>query len=216
MFQKLRSKKQPSAVLSHEFAHSHELSGAVLSEEPDNILFRVSGKRPVPGDWVSLRLAGIQYEARAFFVGSHVQSKPMRFVRCKTTSEYEAMILTPEQAYSILLNLRESERTLTLLGAGTGLRISESLGLQWQDVSFAGAVIQVRRTRTCGKVGWPKSKASKSPVPLHPLPANSCFAGNVRRHILSRGIGYFPRSSSRASNRVWLIRLGKIIDCERQ
>jgi integrase len=93
----------------------------------------------------------------------------MRFVRCKTTSEYEAMILTPEQAYAVLLNLQEPERTLTLLAAGTGLRISECLGLQWQDVSFAEAVIQVRRTWTCGKVGWPKSKASKGPVPLHPL-----------------------------------------------
>jgi len=39
----------------------------------------------------------------------------MRFVRCKTTSGYEAMILTPEQAYAIVCNLREPERTLTLL-----------------------------------------------------------------------------------------------------
>jgi integrase len=52
----------------------------------------------------------------------------MHFVRCKTTSEYEAMILTPEQAYAIVRNLREPERTLTLLAAGTGLRISECLG----------------------------------------------------------------------------------------
>ena len=92
----------------------------------------------------------------------------MRFVRCKTTSEYEAMILSPEQAYAVLLNLQEPERTLTLLAADTGLRISECLGLQWQDVSFAEAVIQVRRTWTCGQVGWPKSKASKGPVPLRP------------------------------------------------
>jgi hypothetical protein len=47
------------------------------------------------------------------------------------------------------------------LAAGTGLRISECLGLQWQDVSFAEAVIQVRRTWTCGKAGWPKSKTSR-------------------------------------------------------
>src|SRR5437879_1898405 len=66
------------------------------------------------------------------------ESNPMRFVRCKTTSGYEAMILTPEQAYAIVCNLRETERTLTLLAAGTGLRISECLGLQWQDVNFAG------------------------------------------------------------------------------
>ena len=41
------------------------------------------------------------------------ESNPMRFVRCRTTSGYEAIILTPEQAYSVLLNLQEPERTLT-------------------------------------------------------------------------------------------------------
>jgi integrase len=100
------------------------------------------------------------------------ESNPLRFVRCKTTSEYEAMILTPEQAYAIVCNLREPERTLTLLAAGTGLRISECLGLQWQDVNFADGMIHVRRTWTCGQVGLPKSKASKGPVPLHPLLAD--------------------------------------------
>jgi integrase len=97
------------------------------------------------------------------------ESNPMRFVRCKTTSEYEAMILSPEQAYAIVRNLRNPERTLTLLAAGTGLRISECLGLQWHDVNFPEAMIHVRRTWTCGQVGLPKSKASKAPVPLHPL-----------------------------------------------
>jgi hypothetical protein len=45
------------------------------------------------------------------------ESNPMRFVRCRTTSGYEAMILTPEQAYAVLLNLEEPERTLTLFGS---------------------------------------------------------------------------------------------------
>jgi len=39
------------------------------------------------------------------------------------------MILTPEQAYAIVCNLREPERTLTLLAAGTGLRNIRMLGL---------------------------------------------------------------------------------------
>src|ERR1041385_6693338 len=79
-------------------------------------------------------------------ISRNQESNPMRFVRCKTTSAYEAMILTPEQAYAVLLNLQEPERTLTILAAGTGLRISECLGLQWQDVSFADAMIHVRRS----------------------------------------------------------------------
>ena len=109
-----------------------------------------------------------RHSQRYGLIPRNQESNPMRFVRCKTTSEYEAMILSPEQAYAVLLNLQEPERTLTLLAADTGLRISECLGLQWQDVSFAEAVIQVRRTWTCGQVGWPKSKASKGPVPLRP------------------------------------------------
>lgn len=97
------------------------------------------------------------------------ESNPMRFVRCKTTSGYEAMILTPKQAFDVLMHLEEPERTLTLLASATGLRISECLGLQWQDVNFERSEIHVRRTWTCGQVGVPKSKASHAPVPLHPL-----------------------------------------------
>jgi integrase len=101
------------------------------------------------------------------------ESNPLRFVRCKTTSDYEAIILTPEQAFAVLLSLQEPERTLTLLAAGTGLRISECLGLQWQDVDFANQLIHVRRTWVHGQLGSPKTKASKAPVPMHPLLAES-------------------------------------------
>jgi integrase len=97
------------------------------------------------------------------------EANPMRFVRCKTTSGYEAMILTPQQAFDVLGKLGEPERTLTLLASATGLRISECLGLQWQDVSFEHSQIHVRRTWTCGAVGVPKSRASQAAVPLHAL-----------------------------------------------
>jgi hypothetical protein len=40
---------------------------------------------------------------------------------------------------------------------------------QWRDANFADGMIHVRRTWTCGRVGLPKSKASRGPVPLHPL-----------------------------------------------
>jgi len=41
---------------------------------------------------------------------------------------------------------------------------------------FAESVIHVRRTWTCGRVGWPKSKTSKGPVPMHPLLAEFMFS----------------------------------------
>ena len=42
------------------------------------------------------------------------EANPLAFLRCKTQSDYEAMILTPEQAFAILLELPEPDRTLTL------------------------------------------------------------------------------------------------------
>jgi integrase len=121
------------------------------------------------------------------------ESNPMRFVRCKTTSGYEAMILTPDQAYVIVCNLQEPERTLTLLAAGTGLRISECLGLQWHDINFGDGMIHVRRTWTYGQVGLPKSKASKGPVPLHPLLADFMRLWKQKTTYSQAVTGCFPQ-----------------------
>jgi len=120
------------------------------------------------------------------------EANPMRFVRCKTTSDYEAMILTPEQAFDVLMELEEPERTLTLLAASTGLRISECLGLQWHDVSFEQSQIHVRRTWTCGTVGMPKSKASKAPVPLHLLLAEFLLGWKEQTPYSQSGDWVFP------------------------
>ena len=56
-----------------------------------------------------------------------------------------------------------------LVIAATALRISEILALQWKDVDSEGQQIQVTKAWVYGQFGKPKSKASKRPVPLHPL-----------------------------------------------
>jgi len=100
------------------------------------------------------------------------ECNPIRYVRCKTTSGYEAQTISPAQGWAIWSRLPEPESTLTLLAAITGLRISECLGLKWGDIDFAAQVIQVRRTWTGGMEGLPKSKASQAAVPLHPVLAS--------------------------------------------
>lgn len=57
------------------------------------------------------------------------EANPLKFVRVKTQSEYEAKVITPEQCFEILMAMPQVERTLTLLIAATGLRVSECLGL---------------------------------------------------------------------------------------
>lgn len=99
-------------------------------------------------------------------------ANPMKWVRCKTTSEYEPIILTPEQAFHLVTEFPLLERTLTLMAAATGLRISECLGLQWQDLDFVREQIHVRRTWLGNQIGQPKTKASSQPVAMGTLLAD--------------------------------------------
>src|SRR6266567_7750072 len=122
----------------------------------------------------------------------HVPTDQVDVRRGLTFGDLAQQILSPEQAYAIVRNLRVPERTLTLLAAGTGLRISECLGLQWHDVNFADGMIHVRRTWTCGQVGLPKSKASKGPVPLHPLLAEFMLLWKQKTTYSQSGDWVFP------------------------
>jgi integrase len=94
------------------------------------------------------------------------EANPVKFVRASAKTAYKALLITPAQAYAILRQLEEPARTLAILSAATGLRISESLGLQWQDIDTDAAQITVRRTWLNGKVGKPKTEASEAPVPM--------------------------------------------------
>ena len=72
------------------------------------------------------------------------EANPLNFVRQGSTTDYEALTITPEQTFTILELMQQPERTLTLLIAATGLRISEGLGPQWQDVDYERQKIYVR------------------------------------------------------------------------
>jgi integrase len=90
-------------------------------------------------------------------------------VHIATTSEYEAILVTPQEAWNIICRMQAFERLLTLLVAVTGLRIGEMLALRWEHVDWSKFRIHVVSNFVRGKFGEPKSAASKKPVVLHPL-----------------------------------------------
>lgn len=142
------------------------------------------------------------------------EANPMKFVRVKTQSEYEAKIITPDQCFKILMLMPQPERTLTLLIAATGLRISECLGLQWLDVDDDSQQIFVRRSWTGGKIGKPKTASSKAPVPMVPL-----LAGFIRQWQEQTPYGQstdwvLPARGSRVSVPVSPTYLSKIISVQ--
>ena len=97
------------------------------------------------------------------------EANPILFVRQSCVSDFEPVVLTLAQCVDILSNLDYMHRVLVLADAATGLRISEILALRWSDVDWKNSCIRVTRAYVYGRFGPPKSKASKRPVPLHPV-----------------------------------------------
>jgi integrase len=107
-------------------------------------------------------------------------ANPLKWVRQKTTSSYVPVIMSPRQAFEILLNIPEPRRTLVLTDAATALRVSEILGLTWVDLDFESQVIEVKRAYVWAEFKMPKSKASRAPVPMHPVLAGFLLAWRER------------------------------------
>jgi len=93
-------------------------------------------------------------------------------VRCKTTSDYEAKVVSPEQMIAILEQLDRPETklewTLALVHAATALRPEECFALQWRDIDPTNNQILVQRAWSKGRATDGKTKGSMKPVAMHP------------------------------------------------
>jgi integrase len=96
------------------------------------------------------------------------QHNPIASVRQSRKRTSEPHILEPSETGAILRELEgvEPARTAFLLGAVTGMRVSEILGLQWHDIDFQRAILHVRRSCVDGVIGECKTASSRKPLPL--------------------------------------------------
>ena len=99
---------------------------------------------------------------------------PVAFVTQSSKSSYKAVIVSPEQAFRIMMELGEPYRTLVFLVAVTGLRISEALGLKWHDLDYERQMIHRRRVWVGNElVARLKTDGSEAPVPFGELLADA-------------------------------------------
>jgi integrase len=100
-----------------------------------------------------------------------LENNPVHYVKgFSAVSDFESVTLQPEQTYKVLEQLQQSEYTLLLLIAATGLRQSEALGLQWDCVLWEKSEIRIRQAYVHGKMqDGAKTRASKTSVMMHPL-----------------------------------------------
>lgn len=92
----------------------------------------------------------------------------------------EKHVLAPEQIPPLLACLAEPTRTMVLVGLLTGLRVSEILGLRWQDLNFPAGELHVQQAYYRGQMGTPKTMGSRRTVPMPPRLADA-LAAHCRR-----------------------------------
>jgi len=95
----------------------------------------------------------------------------------------EVRALGREQLAALLAIAPAHHRGLLELLAGTGLRISEAIGLRRRDLRLDGSrpVVQVRRAVVRGRVEPPKSRHGRREVPLAPP-----LVDRLRAHMADR------------------------------
>ena len=91
---------------------------------------------------------------------------PIKLVRQSAKRERIPDVLELQEIQLLLSKLAVRERTLALLDAATGLRVSELLVLRWQDVDFEKLELNVTRSIWHQVIGDCKTEASAKPVPL--------------------------------------------------
>lgn len=81
-----------------------------------------------------------------------------------TKRKSKVILVSPEIALKIAMELPIMRRTLVLLDAATRIRASELLGLQWGDIDWEAGIIHMNRTWLHGYIGEGKTAESRKPV----------------------------------------------------
>jgi len=128
-------------------------------------------------DWLYKQSAGLQAKLRntlsAIYRFGRVEGlippdcDPVKDVGASTLSTYEAKDVIRAEAVAILDEIEPPlVRCLVILLSATGLRSSEALALRWSDLKFEVGQISIERGFVDGRIGDPKSIASRARVEM--------------------------------------------------
>jgi integrase len=107
-------------------------------------------------------------------------SNPITHVRQSAKRSRIPTVLTIDQLKDFLANLADPAKTAVLLGAVTGLRVGELLGLKWSDIDFEKLEISVSRDVVKQRIERCKTEASRKPIPMDAEIAETLWAWRLR------------------------------------
>jgi integrase len=91
------------------------------------------------------------------------ETNPIRLVRQGAKRKTIPLVLTPDEVRRLIEALPLREKTLVLLAAGTGLRMSELFALKWGDVHFDRNEVSVIRSIVMQSSGHAKQRHHSGP-----------------------------------------------------
>ncbi len=112
-------------------------------------------------------------------------------------SKHKKIVVPPEIAWKIAMSLSIMHRTLVLLAAGTGMRMSELLGLRWGDIDFANKKITLNQTWVYGRIENGKTEESREPVLLGERTAEFLQAWHCQTPYAGKGDWVFASNKLR-------------------
>lgn len=95
-----------------------------------------------------------------------LEQNPITLVRQSAKRQRTPDVLEVAEIKALLEELQEPFRTMVFLAAGTGLRISEVIGLRWSDLNFDDLLIHLNRGFVDGRISEMKTEASRKPIAL--------------------------------------------------
>lgn len=130
-------------------------------------------------------------------------TNPIRLVRQGAKRKKIPVVLTSDEVRRLIEALPLRERTLVLLAAGTGLRMSELFGLKWSDVHFDRHEISVTRSIVMQVVGPCKTEASQRPIPMDHSLAEALEVWRAQSHYRTERDWVFASVKSRGRLPYW-------------
>jgi integrase len=96
---------------------------------------------------------------------------PIEIVKIKnvTRRTKETVVLSPEQFREVVRRLPAHVNMIAITAACLGLRVSEALGLRWEDFDWQHKTVTIRRSAYRGAIDETKTSSSKAKLPLAPL-----------------------------------------------
>lgn len=141
---------------------------AIEVEQWLNGIMRKDGNPTSPATRAKIRNVMSAVFAHAIRYGWATHN-PITAVRTSTQRLKDPEFLTPAELQALLIRIPQRERVMVLLDATTGLRRGELMALRWQDLDFENNIASITRSIYRNVVGKPKTRASRKPMPLHPI-----------------------------------------------